>query len=87
MKNMSIGSWIVVAVLAILLAWSGLVAFREWSRLQDVRIPPYGYAAMILDIRFSLIVGAGLMAPILYSSRYGSDEPPKLLNDGDQGSG
>jgi len=86
MKNMSIGSWIVVAVLAALLAWSGLVAFREWSLLQDVQIPPHGYAAMILDIRFPLIVGAGLMAPILYS--YGCDEPPKLLsNDGDQGSG
>jgi hypothetical protein len=85
MKNMSIGSWIVVAVL---LAWSGLVAFREWSRLQDVRIPPSGYAAMILDIRFSLIVGAGVMAPTSYGSRYGCDEPPKLLgNEGDQGSG
>jgi hypothetical protein len=86
MKTMSIGSWIVVAVLAVLLVWSGLVAFREWSLLQDVRIPPYGYAAMILDIRLSLTVGAGLMGPILYS--YGCDEPPKLLsNDGDQGSG
>ena len=83
---MSIGSWIVVAVLAALLAWSGLVAFREWGLLQDLRIPPHGYAAITLDIRFPLVVSAGLMAPILYS--YGCDETPKFpTNDGDQGSG
>ncbi len=42
----------------------------------------------MLGILFSLIVSMGLMALIFYSSRYGYDEPPKILsNDDDQTSG
>ena len=83
MRKMGVGSWIVVAVLAVLLGWSGSLAFREWNILQDVQMPPYGYAAMILGVLFSLIVGVGLMALVFYSSRHDYDEPPKFLTDDD----
>jgi hypothetical protein len=87
MKKMSVGSWTIIAVLAFFLAWSALISIREWMLLQNVQMPPYGYAAMILGILFSLIVGVGLMALVFYSSRYNYDEPPKILsNDDDRSS-
>ena len=43
-------------------------------------IPPVGYAAMIMGVVLSLLVGCGLMA-LLFSSRHGYDEqhPPDEL--------
>ena len=38
----------------------------------------HGYAAMILGIVFSLLVGCGLMGLLFYSSRHGYDEPSDL---------
>jgi hypothetical protein len=38
-----------------------LVEFREWSLLQNVQIPPNGYAAIILGILSPLIFGVGLV--------------------------
>ncbi len=82
MKKMSLGSWAVVVILLGLLALAGITAFREWTLDQSIRIPPYGYAAIVLGLFISIGVGSGLMALIFYSSRYGYDEPPRL-RDGD----
>ena len=41
-------------------------------------MPAQGYAAMIIGIVLSLVVGIGLMALLFYSSRRGYDEPPRL---------
>ena len=41
-------------------------------------MPAQGYAAMIIGVVLSLIVGIGLMALLFYSSRRGYDEPPRL---------
>jgi hypothetical protein len=87
MNKMSFSSWIAIAALSSLLALAGFTAFREWTLVGAVQIPPYGYAAITVGILFSLIVGVGLMALIFISSRYGFDEPAILMsekNDGDQ---
>ena len=44
-------------------------------------IPPVGYAAMIMGVVLSLVVGCGLMGLVFYSSRHGYDEqhPPDEL--------
>ena len=89
MKKMSFSSWIAIVALSSLLALAGFTAFREWTLVGAVQIPPYGYAAITLGILFSLIVGIGLMALIFISNRYGYDEPAILLSEktvGDQGS-
>ncbi len=83
MKKMSVGSWTVVAVLALLFAWCASLSLREWRILENVQMPAYGYAAMIFGILFSLIVGVGLMALVFYSSRHDYDEPPKILSSDD----
>ena len=49
-------------------AWQGLALPGE--------MPPQFFAAMIAGVVLSVIVGAGLMALVFYSSRHGYDEPP-----------
>jgi hypothetical protein len=44
-------------------------------------MPAAGYAAMILGIVFSLVVGCGLMALLFYSSRHGYDDQFKPKDD------
>jgi hypothetical protein len=67
----------VVALIAITVAalWFAVSAFTDVS---GPPMPPVGYAAMILGIVLSLVVGCGLMALLFYSSRHGYDEqrPP-----------
>ena len=60
-----------LALLAIVVGW----AIYAWEQLGDVHMSWHGYAAMILGIVFSLLVGCGLMGLLFYSSRHGYDEP------------
>jgi hypothetical protein len=82
-KKMGVGSWIVVGTLLGLLVLASIVAFNEWNLDQSITIPSYGYAAITLGIFISVAVGVGLMTLVFYSSRYGYDEPPRRLGDGD----
>ena len=60
-----------LALLAVVVGW----AIYAWEQLGDVHMSWHGYAAMILGIVFSLLVGCGLMGLLFYSSRHGYDEP------------
>jgi hypothetical protein len=62
-----------VVLFAILVA-AGWFASRAWTAVSGPPMPAAGYAAMILGIVFSLVVGCGLMALVFYSSRYGYDD-------------
>jgi hypothetical protein len=62
---------ILLGLLAIAVGW----AIYGWMQLGDVHMSWHGYAAMILGIVFSLLVGCGLMGLLFYSSRHGYDEP------------
>lgn len=62
---------ILLGLLAIVVGW----AIYAWGQLGDVHMSWHGYAAMILGIVFSLLVGCGLMGLLFYSSRHGYDEP------------
>jgi hypothetical protein len=62
---------ILLLLLAITVGW----AIYAWGQLGDVHMSWHGYAAMILGIVFSLLVGCGLMGLMFYSSRHGYDEP------------
>lgn len=67
--------WTGIAVLLALLIGAVYVGYVGWN-LTDVAMPWTGYVAMALGIFFSLLLGAGLMALMFYSSRHGYDEPP-----------
>jgi hypothetical protein len=62
-----------------LLAGAGIVAYEGWTVHGDVDMPTSGYVAMWLGVLFSVLVGAGLMGLIFYSSRKGYDEPHREI--------
>ena len=81
LRRNSIGAWIVVTVLMLLLVASGLIAYLGWMSGGDADVPTSGYVAMAFGVVFSLAVGIGLMALIFYSSRKGYDEPAVLIQE------
>jgi len=81
LRRNSIGAWIVVTVLMLLLVASGVIAYLGWMSGGDADVPTSGYVAMAFGVIFSLAVGIGLMALIFYSSRKGYDEPAVLIQE------
>lgn len=77
-RRNSVGTWIVVTVLSLLLVATGVGAYLGWT-LEDTDVPTSGYIAMGFGVIFSLLVGIGLMTLIFYSSRKGYDEPAVLI--------
>jgi flagellar basal body-associated protein FliL len=73
-----IGTWIVLAVLVLLLVGAALIGYLGWTST-DTSVPISGYIAMAFGVIFSLAVGVGLMALLFYSSRAGYDEPAVLI--------
>ena len=82
--------WVVIALLAALLAAACILGYLGWTST-DTSVPASGYVALVLGVVFSLVVGAGLMALVFYSSRKGYDEPVVLIpepeSDSDDGRG
>jgi hypothetical protein len=82
--------WAVIAVLSALLVAACILGYLGWTST-DTKVPEAGYVALVLGVVFSLLVGAGLMALVFYSSRKGYDEPVVLIpepeSDPDDGRG
>ena len=70
--------WVVIAVLCALLLATCILGYLGWTST-DTKVPEAGYVALVLGVVFSLVVGAGLMALVFYSSRKGYDEPVILI--------
>ena len=78
LRRNSIGTWIVLTVLLLLLVATCVIAYLGWT-LGDTDIPASGYIAMGFGVIFSLAVGIGLMTLLFYSSRKGYDEAAVLI--------
>jgi hypothetical protein len=63
-----------LAVLLILLAATAAVALWMWHDVGDTQISTQGLIALGLGAGLSLLLGAGLMALMFFSSRRGYDE-------------
>jgi hypothetical protein len=74
--------WIVIAVLCAFLVAACVLGYLGWTST-DTQVPEAGYVALVLGVVFSLIIGAGLMALVFYSSRKGYDEPVILIPQGE----
>jgi hypothetical protein len=74
--------WVVIAVLGVLLLAAFILGYLGWTST-DTKVPEAGYVALVLGVVFSLVVGAGLMALVFYSSRAGYDEPVVLIPEPD----
>ncbi len=81
MQKLNLGTIALVLALIAILAASLWYAAGAWLSVTGPPMPAVGYAAMILGIVLSLIVGFGLMALLFYSSRHGYDEPSHEDND------
>ena len=68
------GAKILIAILLALVIWAGWVGIIGWNLESDVQMDGHGYAAMIIGIVGSLVVGIALMVLVFYSSRKGYDD-------------
>jgi cation transporter-like permease len=76
--KLNVGTIVMVAALIAIMIAALWFAASSFTALSGPPMPPVGYAAMILGVVLSLVVGCGLMALLFYSSRHGYDEqhPP-----------
>ncbi|WP_234680308.1 hypothetical protein [Bradyrhizobium monzae] len=72
--------WVIIAVLCALLAAACILGYLGWTST-DTKVPEAGYIALVFGVVLSLLVGAGLMALVFYSSRKGYDEPVVLIQE------
>ena len=73
------GSWIILSVLFSLLAAIFVVVYVGSTLENSTYVPTSAYVAMAIGVIVSLAVAFGLMGLIVYSSRWGYDEPPALI--------
>jgi hypothetical protein len=78
-RKLSIGGYLLIVSLLALRA--GVIVFADlgWSLSEGTDVPTYGYAAIAAGIVLSLALGIGLMALCFCSSRFGYDEPAKIV--------
>ncbi|MFQ5467987.1 MAG: hypothetical protein ACE5DS_07615 [Kiloniellaceae bacterium] len=61
-------------ILGALLCLAAALGVYGWWMLGDVKMSLHGYLALGLGALATLLLGAGLMALVFYSSRHGHDE-------------
>jgi hypothetical protein len=83
MRAIGRGSWVILAILLILLIGTTVVSYLGWTSAAGTEVPASGYVALALGVVASLAVGLGLMALVFYSSRAGYDEPARLVQKDD----
>ncbi len=77
------GTVLTLAVLLGFLACAVWFMIWGWTSI-DAKMSVHAWAALILGVFFSCVVGFGLMALLFFSSRKGYDEPPTfVLGDDD----
>ena len=86
MRSMGKGSWVILAVLLLMLVGTAVVSYLGWTNAAGADVPASGYLALALGVIVSVAVGAGLMTLVFYSSRAGYDEPARLAQKDDASS-
>jgi hypothetical protein len=78
-RTIGVGGYVLLGIMLALLAAATVLAYLGWSSAAETGVPPSGYVAMAIGILFSMIIGAGLMTLLFYSSRAGYDEPARII--------
>ncbi len=79
--DMSVGARTAVVILLLFLAVALVLGYLEWTSGGDAPMSAGAYVAIAFGAIFSILVGAGLMVLIFYSSRKGYDEPPRFVQE------
>ncbi len=72
-QRLGVAGWVALAVLAGFLAAALAYAADAWNALSGVALSPAGWLFLVLGVLFTILVGAGLMALVFYSSRHDYD--------------
>jgi hypothetical protein len=72
-QRLGVAGWIAVAVAVGFLVAAIVYATDTWRAMSDVVLSPTGWVFLVLGALFTLLVGAGLMALVFYSSRHDYD--------------
>jgi hypothetical protein len=62
-----------IVIMLGVLVWAGWYAVTAWNAMRGVTISTLGWVFMGLGAIVTLLVGAGLMALVFYSSRHDMD--------------
>jgi hypothetical protein len=71
--RVGVAGWIAIAILVGLLAAAVWYAQHAWGMMPGVSLSPLGWVFLVLGVLTTVVVGAGLMALLFYSSRKGKD--------------
>ena len=71
--KLGVGGWVAILVLLGFLVVALFYAIHGWNSVGAVGIPLIGWIFLIAGVIVTLLVGAGLMALVFYSSRKGRD--------------
>jgi sterol desaturase/sphingolipid hydroxylase (fatty acid hydroxylase superfamily) len=71
--RIGIAGWIGIVILVVLLAAALWYAQHAWGQMPAVALSPLGWLFLVLGVITTVVVGAGLMALLFYSSRKGKD--------------
>jgi len=72
-RRLGPGSWIAISVLLGTLAWTLWYAVNAWQSMPGVQISGLGWFFLVLGVVVTLLLGAGLMGLVFYSSRNNYD--------------
>jgi hypothetical protein len=72
-RRVGSAGWLAVFVLGGFLVLAVWYAVVMWGQVPDVGIPATGWLFLILGVVVTVLIGAGLMALVFYSSRHNRD--------------
>lgn len=73
MKKFGLGNALAMLALFVMLVFAVIWASMAWTAGSAVPMSGHGWAALIIGVVFSLLIGCGLMALMFYSSHSGHD--------------
>ncbi len=77
-KRLGTAAWVAIVALVVVLVVAIVGVYYSGTDDLAAGVSGPGYIAMALGVLFTMVVGAGLMVLIFYSSRRGYDDPPAV---------
>jgi len=77
------GKWVISAALLAILAIAFWASYGLWISVV-ASVPAWVWLLLAIGGGLSVALGAGLMALVFYSNRMGFDEPPVIVEPGNE---
>ena len=83
LEESGMGKWVISAALLAILAIAFWASYGLWIRVV-ASVPAWVWLLLAIGGGLSVVLGAGLMALVFYSNRMGFDEPPVIVEPGNE---